>query len=123
MKNLILAVSLFVLAIAFIIFNTIFLNTKTNELITLADALPSPANMAEAEEALVLLEETWKSCYDIIAISVDFDYFYMISQQLAELRAFYERNDDSQYASALYALRVSFDHLRDIELPSLKNIF
>lgn len=122
MKNLILALSLLFLVIVFIILNTLYLDYKTNELISLAAALPSPDNLGNGDQAITLLEEKWRDCYDLIALSVDFTYFYIISQQLSELRAFYEQNDESQYAAALYSLRVSFEHLREIEILSFKNI-
>lgn len=126
MKNSIISISIFLLLVSFLFYaDNKFKNLCTDiiEICTeMEDKLTTGNQQDNAKEAMDLFNMIDEKGH-IAAIYINhIDYDQMLNESL-RLSIYIEQYNSSEAASSLHLLKYNSQHMRDLQLPKLENIF
>ena len=125
MKNTIISIFLFIV----LIIGLFFLNNKfvnlCNEIILRCDLIEESLNNYEEDKAYndaVALIELIKEEADVPAIYLNHVDYDVLKNDALKLSLYIRGDDRAESLATLHAVRSTAEHLRDLQMPNLKNL-
>ncbi len=126
MKQLISAVSTLLAIIVFCCANTIYvgkLTDTTSEFISEAVSLAESGKWNEAQERCSQASEYWTEKSDYLGMVINHNISDRISEGLPSLRSLAKWQETAEFTAQASEMLMYLEHLKQMELPSLSNIF
>ena len=126
MKNSLFSILLFLLLLGFLTYADISFKNLCSDVIERCDDLEENFNFYTKEERfesameIFNLLENKGSIASIYINHVDYD--VMLNEAL-KLTVYIENDDSSESEASLHLLKFSTEHLKDLQVPNIKNIF
>lgn len=117
MRSFIIASILLSLILILTIFNTFYLTSQIDEILTLCEELENGSSTAKAEELL----DSWQNCRNIVSLSTHMNDVERVENALFTVNAF--DMDTGDFKSQLDILINALEHIRDSQSLTLENIF
>lgn len=124
--SVIIAFSLFVLLVAAVTANNIFINNIGNDLGKIRAALPATLTFENAEEihkSANRMRDYWEKKRKWVSLSVAESELDNLSGQIGTLICAVEADDDTEYRKALMLFDIALDDICRLERFSIENIF
>lgn len=126
MKNSLISILLFLVLISFLTYADISFKSLCTEIISLCDEMedtldstPKEKNFEDAMEIFNLIQEKG----GIAAIYINhMDYDVMLNEAL-KLTVYIEKDDTSEAEASLHLLKYSTEHMKELQVPNIQNIF
>ena len=126
MKNSLFSILLFAILIGFLTYSDITFKNLCTDIIDMCDEMEDTMDYLSQEEnfdnamaIFNLLEEKGA----IAAIYINhMDYDVMLNEAL-KLTVYIEKNDKSESESSLHLLKYSTQHMKELQVPNIENIF
>lgn len=126
MKNSLFSIFLFIILLGFLTYTDISFKNLCSEVILKCeemekniDSLSKEENFEKAMDIYNLIEDKGK----LAAIYVNhLDYDVMLNEAL-KLTVYIERDDYSESDASLHLLKSSTEHMKELQLPNIENIF
>jgi len=122
MKSFLISIILLSAIIIGVVFNSIYVNSITSEMLTLIDKLPDAPDKNDIS-MLSDLQETWQKNFNFINLTINSDYTHEITVSLNALSSYIETESKTEYSAARAKLRDSVLRLQKNESFSICNIF
>ncbi|MBQ9099069.1 MAG: DUF4363 family protein [Clostridia bacterium] len=119
MKGFYTAIAAFIVLVALIVCNAIYIHDTAKEIGSQLDTSFAPA---KAEEAIIELEAYWKARRGIAELTVPSRVIWEIDDRLCELRVAASQKDAESFATALSLLKTAVQRLAEAEQFSIGNL-
>lgn len=120
MKTFIIAVILFLLTVASIFFNLIYIYKTSDEFIGLTDAL---AGENASADGMATLKSKWDKEKELLSFSINKNDISKISSSIISAEVYFENNDIVQFKNSVALLRRMFIDMKRLERFDFDNIF
>lgn len=117
MKTFFISLAFFLLLLAVVVLNYIYINGICDGLTELADALESEL----CDERISALEECWEKHQTLLCFSVNYEYINNISGRISSIRALFDAND-AFVLREVALLKEDIKEMRKLESLSPQNI-
>ena len=126
MKNSLLSILLFILLLGFLTYTDISFKNLCSNIIEMCDEMENSISYSTKEENFEdamaifnLIEDKGK----IAAIYVNHvDYDVLLNEAL-KLTIYIEKDDSSETEASLHLLKYSTEHMKELQVPNIENIF
>ena len=126
MKNSLLSILLFILLVGFLAYADISFKNLCSNVIEMCDEMENKINYSTKEENFKDAMEIFNLIEDkgkIAAIYINHvDYDILLSEAL-KLTVYIEKDDSSEAEASLHLLKYSTEHLKELQVPNIENIF
>ena len=126
MKNSLLSILLFILLLGFLAYADISFKNLCSNVIEMCDEMENSINYSNKEENFEDAMEIFNLIEDkgkIAAIYINHvDYDILLSEAL-KLTVYIEKDDSSEAEASLHLLKYSTEHLKELQVPNIENIF
>lgn len=124
MRLFIISLTILAIITAGIVYNTIYMDKLTNEMLEIVSNLPEHSNRDGdiSESGIDTLYDLWESHKSIVAINAGSIYINDITAALIDVRNLYLSDHDAHYQAALEHLHQAVYRLHELERFSLDNI-
>lgn len=126
MKNSLLSILLFILLVGFLTYADISFKNLCSNVIEMCDEMENKINYSTKEENFEDAMEIFNLIEDkgkIAAIYINHvDYDILLSEAL-KLTVYIEKDDSSEAEASLHLLKYSTEHLKELQVPNIENIF
>lgn len=126
MKNSLFSIFLFVLLLGFLTYTDISFKNLCSDVIEMCDEMEESLNYSTKEENFENAMEIFNLIQDkgnIAAIYINHvDYDVMLNEAL-KLTVYIEKDDSSEAEASLHLLKYSTEHMKELQVPKMENIF
>ena len=126
MKNSLFSIFLFVLLLGFLTYTDISFKNLCSDVIEMCDEMEESLNYSTKEENFENAMEIFNLIQDkgkIAAIYINHvDYDVMLNEAL-KLTVYIEKDDSSEEEASLHLLKYSTEHMKELQVPKMENIF
>ena len=126
MKNSLFSIFLFVLLLGFLTYTDISFKNLCSDVIEMCDEMEEILNYSTKEENFENAMEIFNLIQDkgkIAAIYINHvDYDVMLNEAL-KLTVYIEKDDSSESEASLHLLKYSTEHMKELQVPKMENIF
>ena len=126
MKNSLFSIFLFVLLLGFLTYADISFKNLCSDVIEMCDKMEETLDYSTKEENFKDAMEIFNLIQDkgkIAAIYINHvDYDVMLNEAL-KLTVYIEKDDSSESEASLHLLKYSTEHMKELQVPKIENIF
>lgn len=126
MKNSIISYCIFIILIAFLTYTDISFKHLCTDIVDMCDKMEETVVNSSKEENFNNAMNIFNLIQDKGAIASIYinhvDYDVMLNEAL-KLTVYIEKDDDSETESSLHLLKFSTQHMKDLQVPNIENIF
>ena len=126
MKNSLFSILLFAILIGFLTYSDITFKNLCTDIIDMCDEMEDTMDYLSQEEnfdnamAIFNLLEKKGSIASIYINHMDYD---VILNEALKLTVYIEKNDKSESETSLHLLKYSTQHMKELQVPNIENIF
>lgn len=126
MKNSLFSILLFAILIGFLTYSDITFKNLCTDIIDMCDEMEDTMDYLSQEEnfdnamAIFNLLEKKGSIAAIYINHMDYD---VILNEALKLTVYIEKNDKSESETSLHLLKYSTQHMKELQVPNIENIF
>lgn len=126
MKNSIISYCIFIVLIAFLTYADISFKNLCTDIIDMCDEMEGTVANSSKEENFNNSMDIFNLIQDkgyVAAIYINHvDYDVMLNEAL-KLTVYIEKDDDSETEASLHLLKFSTQHMKELQVPNIENIF
>lgn len=126
MKNSIISYCIFIVLIAFLTYADISFKNLCTDIIDMCDEMEETVANSSKEENFNNSMDIFNLIQDkgyIAAIYINHvDYDVMLNEAL-KLTVYIEKDDDSEVEASLHLLKFCTQHMKELQVPNIENIF
>ena len=126
MKNSLFSILLFILLLGFLTYSDISFKTLCSNVIEMCDELEKNLSYSTKEENFEDAMAIFNLIQDkgkIAAIYINHvDYDALLSEAL-KLTIYIEKDDSSETEASLHLLKYNTEHMKELQVPNIQNIF
>ncbi|WP_195988965.1 DUF4363 family protein [Clostridium sp. D53t1_180928_C8] len=126
MKNSLFSIFLFILLLGFLTYTDISFKNLCSDIIEMCDEMEETLSYSTKEEnfqdamAIFNLIQDKGAIASIYINHVDYD--VMLNEAL-KLTVYIEKDDSSETEASLHLLKYSTEHMKELQVPNIENIF
>lgn len=126
MKNSLLSILLFILLLGFLTYTDISFKNLCSNIIEMCDEMENSISYSTKEEnfedamAIFNLIENKGKIAAIYINHVDYD---VLLNEALKLTIYIEKDDSSETEASLHLLKYSTEHMKELQVPNIENIF
>ena len=126
MKNSLFSIFLFILLLGFLTYTDISFKNLCTDVINMCDEMEKNLNYSTKEENLkdaMAIFDLIQDKGSIASIYINhMDYDVMLNEAL-KLTVYIEKDDPSETEASLHLLKYSTEHMKELQVPNIENIF
>lgn len=126
MKNSLFSIILFILLLGFLTYTDISFKNLCSDVIEMCDEMEKSLSYSTKEESLKDAMAIFNLIQDkskIASIYINHvDYDALLSESL-KLAIYIEKEDSSETEASLHLLKYSTEHMKELQVPKIENIF
>ena len=126
MKNSLFSIFLFILLLGFLTYTDISFKNLCTDVINMCDSMEESINYSTKEknfEDAMAIFNLIQDKGNIASIYINhMDYDVMLNEAL-KLTVYIEKDDSSESEASLHLLKYSTEHMKELQVPKMENIF
>ena len=126
MKNSLFSILLFILLLGFLTYTDISFKNLCTDVINMCDSMEESINYSTKEknfEDAMAIFNLIQDKGNIASIYINhMDYDVMLNEAL-KLTVYIEKDDSSESEASLHLLKYSTEHMKELQVPKIENIF
>ena len=126
MKNSLFSIFLFILLLGFLTYTDISFKNLCTDVINMCDSMEESINYSTKEknyEDAMAIFNLIQDKGNIASIYINhMDYDVMLNEAL-KLTVYIEKDDSSESEASLHLLKYSTEHMKELQVPKIENIF
>ncbi len=126
MKNSLFSIFLFILLLGFLTYTDISFKNLCTDVINMCDSMEESINYSTKEknfEDAMAIFNLIQDKGNIASIYINhMDYDVMLNEAL-KLTVYIEKDDSSESETSLHLLKYSTEHMKELQVPKIENIF
>ena len=126
MKNSLFSIFLFILLLGFLTYTDISFKNLCTDVINMCDEMEENISYSSKEENFenaMAIFNLIKDKGNIASIYINhMDYDVMLNEAL-KLTVYIEKDDSSETEASLHLLKYSTEHMKELQVPNIQNIF
>ena len=123
MRSLSIPCAILLAIITLIIFNSCWVTSKIERLLTLCEAIESKSAGDDADALLEQLLSDWDDCRDKLSLSISHEEIDRAESALFMLASYYFSGRDADFRAQLQSFKSALRHIADAQEFSAGNIF